>query len=70
LLITERDLKLVRHFEEYKFATINQIEKMFFRNQTYSYNIARRRLLELKKFGYIKVSRDSLTTTFARSGTR
>jgi hypothetical protein len=62
LLITDRDRQIVREwFEPYKHASLAQLEKAFFKEQQYSYNIARRRMLELKKADYIKVHRDSAT---------
>ena len=58
LLITNRDYNIIRHFETYKFATISQLEKIFFKEQQYSYNIARRRLGAIKEANYIKFHRD------------
>jgi hypothetical protein len=61
-LITDRDRMIIRGwFEPYKYANLDIIQKVFFKEQQYSYNIARKRLLELKKEGYIKVDRDSIT---------
>lgn len=53
-LITERDRRILGHFEKYKFATIDQVRKIFFRHEMNGYNLARRRLAELVKAGYIK----------------
>lgn len=58
ILITDRDNEIIKHLEEYKYCTIKQIEKTFFRHQDYSYNIASRRLKEIYKAGYIKIYRD------------
>lgn len=61
-MITDRDRLWVREwFEPYKYATLEMIQKVFLKDRQYSYNIARKRLLELKKEGYIKVDRDSVT---------
>jgi hypothetical protein len=62
MLITDRDTIWVREwFEPYKYANINMIEKVFLKGKQYSYNIARKRLLEMIKADYIKVNRDSVT---------
>lgn len=58
ILITDRDKKIILHLEKYKYATIEQLEKIFFREQKNSYNIARRRMAEIKKAGYAKAVRD------------
>jgi hypothetical protein len=61
-LITERDNRIVREwFEPYHYATIMQIEKAFFRDQQYSYEVARKRLIELGKADLIKIYHDSAT---------
>ena len=57
-MITDRDKNIIRHMEQYKFATLEQLEKIFFRQQKNSYNIARRRMQEIKRAGYVKVERD------------
>lgn len=57
-LITDRDKLIILHLEKYKYATIEQLEKIFFRHQKNSYNIARRRMAEIKKAGYAKAVRD------------
>lgn len=57
-MITDRDRKIIRHIEQYKYATLEQIEKIFFKQQKNSYNIARRRMAEIRKAGYVKVNRD------------
>jgi hypothetical protein len=48
-------------FEPYKYATKQIIEKVFLKNQSYAYNIATKRLLEMRKADYIKVYRDERT---------
>jgi hypothetical protein len=61
-LITDRDVMIVREwFEPYKYATKQIIEKVFLKNQSYSYNIATKRLLEMRKADYIKVDKDRIT---------
>ena len=57
-MITERDKEIIEYFNRYKYATINQLEKIFFRDAQYSYNICRRRLKELRFKGYIKVEKN------------
>jgi hypothetical protein len=52
--ITDNDYNIIRHLEKYKYATISHIEKIFYREQQYSYNIVRRRLAEIEKCKYIK----------------
>jgi hypothetical protein len=62
LLITDRDTLWVREwFEQYKYSDIRMIEKVFLKGKQYSYNIARKRLLEMLKAGYIKVDRNPIT---------
>jgi len=58
LLITDRDKLIISYLEKYRYATIEQLEKMFFKEQQYSYNIVRKRLGEIRKAGYIKIHRD------------
>lgn len=57
-MITERDHKIIRFIEEYRFSSIQNLEKIFFKDREYSYNIARRRLNEIRKAGYVKMYRD------------
>lgn len=52
--ITDNDYKIIRHLEKYKYATISHLEKIFYREQQYSYNIVRKRLNEIEKAKYIK----------------
>jgi hypothetical protein len=49
---------VIEWFEPHKYATISMLQKVFFRNQDYGYNICRKRLLELLKENYIKVFKD------------
>lgn len=57
-MITDRDKKIIAHLEKYKYATIEQLEKIFFKIQKNSYNIVRRRMAEIRKAGYAKSIRD------------
>lgn len=52
-MITDRDKEILKYMCEYKYATIKQLEKIFFKEQQYSYNIARRRMDRLVKAGYV-----------------
>lgn len=55
MAITERDYNIIRNwFEPYKYATYSQLQKVFFQEQECSYNIARKRVAEMKKAGYLK----------------
>lgn len=60
-MITDRDMSMATHIERFSFATIEQISKIFFKEQQYRYNLARRRLIRLKEAGYIKIFRDIAT---------
>ena len=57
-MITNRDRQIILHMEKYKYATIEQLEKIFFREQKNSYNITRRRMAEIRNAGYVKSIRD------------
>lgn len=57
-MITARDKKIIAYLEEYKYATIEHLEKVFFKTQRNSYNIARRRMAEIIKAGYARRVRD------------
>lgn len=61
---TDRDNDIVRHLEEYKYATIGQLVKIFFKEQQYAYDICRRRLGKIKHLGYIKCVRDVATNKY------
>lgn len=58
ILITDRDRQIILHLEKYKYATLDQIQKIFFKEQTHSYTIARRRMAEIRKAGYVKSVKD------------
>lgn len=58
IVITDRDKSIILYLEKYKYATIDQLEKIFFKQQKNSYNIVRRRMAEIKKAGYIRPVRD------------
>lgn len=60
-MIMARDMEIVRYLEQYDFATLSHIQKIFFPHQQYSYNIARKRLLQIQNNNYIKVERDIAT---------
>jgi hypothetical protein len=47
-MITQRDMEIVNYLERYDFATLKQIQKIFFRHQQYSYHLARKRLLQMQ----------------------
>lgn len=63
-MITERDNKLISYFEEYYYATIKILEKIYFKGSSYSYNICRKRLGELIRLDYIRSIRDAETNKF------
>lgn len=54
-MITNRDRRIILHLEKYKYATIEHLEKIFFRKPKNSYNIARKRMIEIRKAGYVRV---------------
>jgi hypothetical protein len=60
-VLTERDRNIYNHIERYNFASIEQIQKIFFKEQKYSYDIARRRLNKLVSNDYLKCSRNFIT---------
>lgn len=60
-MLTDRDRAIYNHIEQYKFASIEQIQKIFFKEQKYSYDIARRRLNKLVSNDYLKCSRNFIT---------
>lgn len=57
-MITDRDRLIISHLEKYKYATIDQLQKIFFREQNNSYNLVRRRMAEIIKAGYAASIRD------------
>lgn len=58
-MIMDRDREIILYLEKYKYATIDQIQKIFFKWQTHSYVIARRRMAEIRNAGYVKSIRDN-----------
>lgn len=60
-MITDRDRNIFNHIERFNFATIEHIQKCFFREQKYGYDVARRRLNLLVKHEYLKCSRNYAT---------
>jgi hypothetical protein len=59
MALTERDSAMLAHISEYKYCTIEQIEKIFLKETQFSYNVARRRLLRIMQAGFIKIVRDA-----------
>lgn len=53
-MITERDRIILEYLREYKFITLEQLRKMFFKDTKQGYNIARRRMGVLIDLGYIR----------------
>lgn len=60
-MITERDRRILNYLYIYKYITLEQLEKIFFKDIQYSYNVARRRMQALLKAGYIKVTKSKAT---------
>ena len=61
-MITDRDREIIDHIYQFEFATINQIAKIFCRDQKFGYDIARRRLKKIITQGdYMKSIRNSET---------
>lgn len=60
-MITQRDRMIYNHISKYNFATIEQIQKLFFKDQKYGYDVARRRLNLLVKNEYLKSTRNYAT---------
>ena len=60
-MITERDRKILNYLYIYKYITLEQLEKIFFKDIQYSYNVARRRMQALLKTGYIGVTKSKVT---------
>lgn len=61
-MLKERDLKIIRHIEEYGFITIKQAYKIFFTDRRCGYDLARRRLAKLVEQGHMKGYMDYLST--------
>jgi hypothetical protein len=61
MAITDRDMLVSCHIEKFKFCTISQIEKIFFKDQQRGYVIVARRLQEMEKANLIKIYHDNTT---------
>lgn len=59
-MITDRDKEIIKHFSDYKYGTIKQIEKIFLKTQENGYNVASRRLREIDKAKFIKTYHDDV----------
>lgn len=54
-MITDRDIKIISFIENIGYASINHINMMFFNNNKYGYDLARKRLKKIANTGeYIK----------------
>lgn len=63
MIITDRDRDILRHIEEFQFATISQIRDLFFSTQKYGYDIARKRLNLLRREGKLHAIKDFQTNS-------
>lgn len=61
MILTARDRAILKHIEEYEFATIKQIADMFFKEQKYGYDIARKRLNAMVRDNHLLATRDYKT---------
>lgn len=61
-MLKERDLRIIRHIEEYGFITIKQAYKIFFTDRRCGYDLARRRLAKLVEQGHMNGYMDYLST--------
>lgn len=62
MAFTEKDNRIVKEwFEPYHHAWIKHIEKVFYRDNIYSYDQARNRLKAIMNEGYIKINHDVTT---------
>lgn len=52
-MITDRDRDILKFLREYKFVTLEQLQKLFFKESKQGYNIARRRMQALLDLGYV-----------------
>lgn len=59
-MITKRDRKILEFLREYKYVTLEQLEKMFFKETKQGYNIARRRMKALVDLGYILCNKSKI----------
>jgi hypothetical protein len=57
-MLTDRDRLCLRHVETFGFITIKQATAMFYKDQAFGYDMARRRLNKLIQSGYLKVTRN------------
>lgn len=55
---TSRDMKILQHFDNHLYGSIEQIQKLFFYDTKSGYIIANRRLKKLKEMGYLENSMD------------
>ena len=60
-LIVERDKLAIKHTERFGFITLEQFQKIFIPDKNCSYQIASRRLLQIRNAGYVNVARDKAT---------
>jgi len=58
ICITDTDNKVLNHVEEFGSITIKQCTDIFYNYQTYGYDISRKRLSKLVKYGKLKFVRD------------
>lgn len=62
-MLTERDREIISFIDNIGWATINNISNMFFSDNKFSYDLARKRLKKIKEMGdYIKCFINSETT--------
>jgi hypothetical protein len=62
-MLTERDREIISFIDNIGWSTINNISNMFFSNNKFSYDLARKRLKKIKDIGdYIKCFVNSETT--------
>jgi hypothetical protein len=55
---TSRDMRILTHFDNHLYGSIEQIQKLFFEDTKSGYIIANRRLKKLKEMGYLENSMD------------
>jgi hypothetical protein len=61
-LLTERDREIISFIDKIGYATIQNIASMYFSENKFSYDLARKRLKKIKEFeGYIKSFQNSET---------
>lgn len=59
-MITDRDRAILEFLREYKFITLEQLQKVFFKDSKQGYNIARRRMQALLELGYVCSAKSKL----------